>query len=1146
MFEYVRHLFDTTGLGPRGTNEGWPHELMWIHIGTDLFIGLACITISLILLYFTRQRNLPYPRLFIAFALFILACGFVHTIEATLFWYPLYGLSGVVKLLTVLVAWGVVFALIPIIPRVMETTTASSRPFPGQREIGDTTLYRMIAPTKWTRWNDYIVAILIGVLVLAFRAAIDPLVDHDSLFVMALLGVVFVSWRSGFGPGIVTLLLSMAGMVFFFVPLQPSLSVTGLGNLVATGMFFFCGGCCTGLGEAQLVARRRAKAALSIALDRKAELEVEVARRREVELAIRQRETELTELNRKLAVAQEQTAAALAQVESLVQNAPVGIALLDRTLRFVRVNRAFAETTQQPISNHQGKTIRELVSKFPPELVDDCERVLHSGEPALDRRLTVRSTNNSESIWQISVFPVIGVENRSIGLGLIGQNVTERERAANALRESEERFRSMADSVPVLIWVSDQHSQRRYFNKTWLEFTGRTLKQEEGNGWTENIYPGDRERYLELYVAAFNTRKPFEVEYRLRRHDGEYRWVFARGTPRFTLAGAFAGFSGLCLDVTDRKVAEEAVLRSERNLTDFFENANVGLHWSSEDGTILRANRAELEMLGYTREEYVGQHLSAFHTNRETAVNLLARLRRGERVDNWSAQLRCKDGSVRDVLVSSTALWEDGRFIHTRMFTRDVTEHKRAEEHLRASEVRYRTLTEAIPQLVWNTTPDGLASYFNKRWLDYTGLSLEQSQGWGWMDAIHPDDRDRIRVAWQATIQEAGMDSSDRFAQEFRLRRGYSDEYRWFLSVAVPLRRPTGEIDQWIGAMADIHDQKTATAAIAASERLYRAIGESIEYGVWISDGEGRRTYASSSFLRLVGLTQEECAGFGWAKALHPNDAEQTIAAWKECARTGGRWSIEHRFRGVDGQWHPILARGVPVTDAAGRITAWVGINLDISDQKRTEQEVRDREARFRTLTEAIPQMVWTANPRGAITFFNRQWNAYTGQPLAAGEVPDWREMVHPDDVEQFRHDWQAAVAQEVHEFTAEFRLRRAADGAYRWMFTNAISLRDSSGSIIEWVGSTADIDDRKRQAETLERMVGERTTDLLEEVEERKRVEQQLRDVAVELSRSNKELEQFAYVASHDLQEPLRKIQAFGDRLRNKFGEQLPDAGKE
>ncbi|MCK7515947.1 MAG: PAS domain-containing protein [Desulfobacterales bacterium] len=141
----------------------------------------------------------------------------------------------------------------------------------------------------------------------------------------------------------------------------------------------------------------------------------------------------------------------------------------------------------------------------------------------------------------------------------------------------------------------------------------------------------------------------------------------------------------------------------------------------------------------------------------------------------------------------------------------------------------------------------------------------------------------------------------------------------------------------------DITERKRAEEALRESERLYRAIGESIDYGVWVCAADGRNIYASESFLKMVGITQEQCSNFGWGDVLHPEDAERTIAAWKECVRTGGNWDIEHRFRGTDGQWHAVLARGVPVKNEKGEILCWAGINLDISRLKQTELALRQR-----------------------------------------------------------------------------------------------------------------------------------------------------------------------------------------------------------
>ncbi|MCM2264678.1 MAG: PAS domain-containing protein [Desulfuromonadales bacterium] len=144
------------------------------------------------------------------------------------------------------------------------------------------------------------------------------------------------------------------------------------------------------------------------------------------------------------------------------------------------------------------------------------------------------------------------------------------------------------------------------------------------------------------------------------------------------------------------------------------------------------------------------------------------------------------------------------------------------------------------------------------------------------------------------------------------------------------------------GHVAIALERKRIELLLRDSEELYRAIGESIDYGVWVCDPEGRNTYASPSFLKLVGLTQEQCSNFGWGDVLHPDDAEDTVAAWKECTRTGSLWNFEHRYRGVDGEWHPILARGVPVRDDHGNIRFWAGINLDIAEFKKVEEALAE------------------------------------------------------------------------------------------------------------------------------------------------------------------------------------------------------------
>jgi PAS domain S-box-containing protein len=145
----------------------------------------------------------------------------------------------------------------------------------------------------------------------------------------------------------------------------------------------------------------------------------------------------------------------------------------------------------------------------------------------------------------------------------------------------------------------------------------------------------------------------------------------------------------------------------------------------------------------------------------------------------------------------------------------------------------------------------------------------------------------------------------------------------------------------------EVAERKRAEQALRESESLYRSIGESIDYGVWVCAPDGRNTYASESFLKMVGITQEQCSDFGWGNTLHPDDAERTIAAWQECVRTGSNWDIEHRFRSIDGQWRYVLARGVPVKNEQGEIMCWAGINLDITERKQAEEALKESRRRL-------------------------------------------------------------------------------------------------------------------------------------------------------------------------------------------------------
>lgn len=157
----------------------------------------------------------------------------------------------------------------------------------------------------------------------------------------------------------------------------------------------------------------------------------------------------------------------------------------------------------------------------------------------------------------LTISPVRDDNNNIIGASKIARDITEQKMLLKAVQESEERFKIIANNVPVMIWIAEKESLCRFFNKSWLDFTGRTLEQEKGIGWLNQIHEEDLPRYLDCYNNSFNNKEEFYIEFRLRRYDGNYRWVSNKGVPQFSLDGVLEGYIGACMDVTEVKENEE-------------------------------------------------------------------------------------------------------------------------------------------------------------------------------------------------------------------------------------------------------------------------------------------------------------------------------------------------------------------------------------------------------------------------------------------------------------------------------------------------------------------------------------------------------------------------------------------------------------
>lgn len=399
---------------------------------------------------------------------------------------------------------------------------------------------------------------------------------------------------------------------------------------------------------------------------------------------------------------------------------------------------------------------------------------------------------------------------------------------------------------------------------------------------------------------------------------------------------------------------------------------------------------------------------------------------------------------------------------------------KRHEAALSESEQRYRSLFDSMTEgfALHEIICDDQGKPCDYRFLDVnpafermTGLKRSKVLG-RTHNEVQPGDDPR----WVAEYGAVALTGKPvRF-------QNYSSALKRHYDVSAYRSAPR----QFAVVFTDITELKLAEEALRTSERLYRAIGESINYGIWVCDTQGRNTYASESFLKLVGITQEQCSDLGWGDVLHPDDVEATIAAWKECVQKGGPWYREHRFRGTDGQWHPVLACGVAVCDEQGKVTAWAGINLDISRIKRAEQTATDLAAtvmaekeRLLALINSSPDEIWFADADGKFTLMN----ASASHAFSLEDRPELPVKRLAESLEVFRENGTPRPVEEappIRALRGEFVkgeveiIRMPSTGKLQHRQVNAAPVYDAEKHIIGSISVVRDITELKKTEEML------------------------------------------------------------------------------
>ncbi|WP_437923623.1 PAS domain S-box protein [Sorangium sp. So ce291] len=402
--------------------------------------------------------------------------------------------------------------------------------------------------------------------------------------------------------------------------------------------------------------------------------------------------------------------------------------------------------------------------------------------------------------------------------GVLG-DITARKLAELALRESEARFRNMADHAPVMIWITGPDGSCSYANRSWLDFTGQTESSVLGLGWLDVVHPEDRPAAAAAFLRASGRGEAYRMDFRVRRSDGVYRWCLDSASPRLGPRGEYLGYIGSIIDITERKNAELLLQESEERLRRAVMAVPFPMMIHAEDGQIINMNRAWLDLSGYTREQLptVEAWTERAYGPRKGAVRAAIEAiygMEGRPIEN-EFTITTASGDRRTWVFSGAPLGKDaaGRRLVISA-AHDITERKRIADALRESEARFRELADAMPQIVWTAGPDGHVDYFNRQWRERTGTTETQGLGEGWVSCLHPDDRERCLALWHRAVV-----TGEPYEIEYRFGGVTGREHRWYLGRAVPVRGPDGDIVRWYGTSTDIHDQKCAEARLKEADQ---------------------------------------------------------------------------------------------------------------------------------------------------------------------------------------------------------------------------------------------------------------------------------------------------------------------------------------
>ncbi len=588
---------------------------------------------------------------------------------------------------------------------------------------------------------------------------------------------------------------------------------------------------------------------------------------------------------------------------------------------------------------------RDFLARVHP---DDRQNVEQSLQQTLRQTGTCRCEyrllrGESETVWVQSHARVVNSGSATGVCGMV-RDISGERKTEQTLLLSDQRYRALVESVADAIWIwcpESGTSEDPGGLRWWESVSGQSPEEQQGDGWLDAVHPEDRQRTLDAWRAALESRTRYEAEFRLRSRTGEWRHISARCVPIPQNGSPTTEWIGAVTDTTERRRAEEAVRQSRYSLEAVLEASPLAISLMDGNGVVQLWNSAATRLFGWTREEVLGRLTPTVPPEKraEFQDNLRRSMRdeplKGQETVRWR-----KDGQRVDVALWSSVLRDaEGKPERIVSIVADIGERKRAADAVEAARARLQTVTDSMPAYVAHCSADRRYLWINQGYAERLGLTPNEVAGRTLAEVLG----ERAAASLEQYIGRVLAGETVEFEIEVPFRTTGS---RWVRSRYAPTYDAARNVDGWVAVVTDVTERRALEDALRQSEERFRSLADNIAQFAWMADGTGWIFWYNQRWFDYTGTTLEEMEGWGWTRVQHPDHLEGVVQKFSACIRNGQVWEDTFPLRSKDGTYRWFLSRAVPIRDAEGQVVRWLGTNTDITDQREVEQTLRESDRR--------------------------------------------------------------------------------------------------------------------------------------------------------------------------------------------------------